>query len=1037
MRNVDSAYRRSLANRRRTVDWDVRLTTKDGKVYPLTQAVTNRSRKAGGLNGGSWSLELDLDRDLLPKGVLPQQFEDIIVDRLVEGGRYRYFTGQVDVPKGGDSLQEGGDIDRPLSLECFGVLQKAKGYRASAINLNPAMSGGFFQMTALCSTIRYQPMTTMSPGASERLPNGVTMGVNQGALMIFSDPSMTLPYTKGTSTSGDYYLDTTVVPAKITWRITPATTRVIEFAQLERFVILKRPSGYLPPRYIQMPVGRRFDDLFHTWVTNVSGNQLTLADKTGWADKFMMTPLEWCTVITADGTETQLVIQNVDAATGVVTIDTEYGPALPAGLAEGDAIRLSTTEYWPAWDSNWLAVHYTNAGITEWNRRYFSPMPNQGWSIPQTPRNWTTTEDVYVGTRTVGRTDGNRVENMMKAILEATVYPAGTVTVGKSGAFIKNYRRAAITLEEFVAEMKDGALPPNVHTHDTPEGGITIKPYIQKDTPDWEILGADDIQEVEVPEPVTAFTMLGMQTEQEPPTNVASQWFLESFQMNFPERTVDNNATSEATPTVSTSQMYAAFRVPRITPRQTHPVISGVRITGKGLLTVYSRRPNGSTYYLDGYMFRMIGANSGSTVEIPGEELTKILQAPGDIYQDLVFRFDPITTGDTLSTVTVETAAAVAEIEILTRQAGAWRASLIDDAGHSLNLDGTNDYVEVPHNAAHNAYPLTVECWVKTTAGDLVQRGLVSKFDSAGMNGWAIYLYNGSIGGGYLRGSGVTNYVDFSATLGGGVVNDGKWHHIVMVIDSTGGKFYTDGRLVSSVGWVGTPGACTTTQPLRIGRYNSAGGYLSGDVADVRVWSSGRQSYDIERYKSERLRGTESGLVACYPLNETSGTTATDRTSNARHGTLYNGASFTVTGDRRLPWAPANRGLTNHGTIWRQTDTGDRESYRYAPPELLRRLSVLYWFPGSLEPRHDVRPMTGISQQDCRDYAERWQDENVRLGKTYQVRAIFRDEAELGDTVRLWRDDYYVDCLLVDMDDDGPLDAEEDLATYVLADYSR
>ncbi len=62
--------------------------------------------------------------------------------------------------------------------------------------------------------------------------------------------------------------------------------------------------------------------------------------------------------------------------------------------------------------------------------------------------------------------------------------------------------------------------------------------------------------------------------------------------------------------------------------------------------------------------------------------------------------------------------------------------------------------------------------------------------------------------------------------------------------------------------------------------------YYNGLLADVRFYNVQRTQAQIQGDMNQLLTGNESGLVGYWPLNDGTGTTATDKTSNHRNGTL-------------------------------------------------------------------------------------------------------------------------------------------------------
>ena len=75
-----------------------------------------------------------------------------------------------------------------------------------------------------------------------------------------------------------------------------------------------------------------------------------------------------------------------------------------------------------------------------------------------------------------------------------------------------------------------------------------------------------------------------------------------------------------------------------------------------------------------------------------------------------------------------------------------------------LSFSGVNDYVNVPHNAALDSYPLTVSTWIKTNASSTSgERGIVNKYVAFSSNGYTIHMNNGNLCAWYFRDA--SNYV--------------------------------------------------------------------------------------------------------------------------------------------------------------------------------------------------------------------------------------------------------------------------------------
>src|SRR5688500_5735756 len=108
-------------------------------------------------------------------------------------------------------------------------------------------------------------------------------------------------------------------------------------------------------------------------------------------------------------------------------------------------------------------------------------------------------------------------------------------------------------------------------------------------------------------------------------------------------------------------------------------------------------------------------------------------------------------------------------------------------SGAALRFNGGPGHVNVPHNTAFNSYPLTATAWLRTTNASTTQ-GIVSKYFDASGNGWSIIVQGGRVRGFYYRAFSTFALDGVSAAT----VSDGRWHHVAMVVDASGGKLFLD-----------------------------------------------------------------------------------------------------------------------------------------------------------------------------------------------------------------------------------------------------
>jgi hypothetical protein len=218
-------------------------------------------------------------------------------------------------------------------------------------------------------------------------------------------------------------------------------------------------------------------------------------------------------------------------------------------------------------------------------------------------------------------------------------------------------------------------------------------------------------------------------------------------------------------------------------------------------------------------------------------------------------------------------------------------------AGTAIRFDGVNDSVEIPHNAALNVFPLTITAWTKTLRNTPDYFGVINKYFGGSGNGYSLHIQNGRVYAWYFNGAGSYVYPG-DPGFGGTFVADGQWHHLALVIDETSGRIYVDGVPTASLGWAGTPSACTTTIPLSFGNYPTLTS-LPGRMDEVTLWNRGLGTAEIGSLMLFGPTGAESGLIGYWPFDDGAGTTVTDVTGNGWNGTLRNGA-FWVPSDAPL-----------------------------------------------------------------------------------------------------------------------------------------
>lgn len=204
-----------------------------------------------------------------------------------------------------------------------------------------------------------------------------------------------------------------------------------------------------------------------------------------------------------------------------------------------------------------------------------------------------------------------------------------------------------------------------------------------------------------------------------------------------------------------------------------------------------------------------------------------------------------------------------------------------------LTFDGVDDYISVSDHPSLQISTYTVEVWVKPN-GQLNEewKGLVGK---PGRN-YHIWIHKTGL---------IHHRFHTNKSTNAGAPNTPKgslkwdrWSHVAITNDGTTAKTYINGELKAEGATGGT--LIVDKTPLYIARRldEVSGNYFKGQIADIRVWNQVRSPEAIKNFMDQRLNGNESGLVAYWPLNEGSGTLATDKTNNSNQGTIH-GATWT------------------------------------------------------------------------------------------------------------------------------------------------
>ena len=222
---------------------------------------------------------------------------------------------------------------------------------------------------------------------------------------------------------------------------------------------------------------------------------------------------------------------------------------------------------------------------------------------------------------------------------------------------------------------------------------------------------------------------------------------------------------------------------------------------------------------------------------------------------------------------------------------GSRTTSPIRFASNCLNFDGSDDQVIIPANSLFDLTTGTVECWLRPTAlsTNLQACFIGNRFTDTR---FSFHIASNQIG----LFNGVYGYKVMPYTF----LNN-NWYHVAFVFTNTGTDVYINGTFINTVDF---KPSTVTGQKITLGITKNGSGAdmepYTGDIDDVRFWSTMRTQQEINSNKNTALTGTETGLIANYTFNTGNSSslnnglkTALDATPNNLHGTLTN---FTLTG---------------------------------------------------------------------------------------------------------------------------------------------
>jgi len=139
------------------------------------------------------------------------------------------------------------------------------------------------------------------------------------------------------------------------------------------------------------------------------------------------------------------------------------------------------------------------------------------------------------------------------------------------------------------------------------------------------------------------------------------------------------------------------------------------------------------------------------------------------------------------------------------------------------------------------------------------------------------YIYTTGYGSGLMYGFG-TGTLNLSEKVDN-ITASQKWYHVATTFDGNTFKLFVDGLEVKSS--TRFEGETPVQAPVEY-----LGADFLGKMDEVRIWKVARTQSEIQSTMSQNLTGTETGLVAYYPMDLTEDYKLTDLSLNQNHAIL-------------------------------------------------------------------------------------------------------------------------------------------------------
>lgn len=217
-------------------------------------------------------------------------------------------------------------------------------------------------------------------------------------------------------------------------------------------------------------------------------------------------------------------------------------------------------------------------------------------------------------------------------------------------------------------------------------------------------------------------------------------------------------------------------------------------------------------------------------------------------------------------------------------------------SGKALEFNGSSSYVSCPSiNLSGNA--ISMQAWIKVDVFKTAFPYITSVMgtETSG-NSAFVRLGDASLANNKLQ------FVLYSGSTqmkldGSAGLNTGEWYHVAATFDGTTMKIYINGELDASM--TASSSSFVSNGAFAIGRNYGNDRILDGRIDEVSVWSAALSQSTIRDWMCQKVTSSHpdyTSLTAYWPLNEGTGSSTADESSNSYNGTLISSPTWRNSG---------------------------------------------------------------------------------------------------------------------------------------------